>query len=369
MTTDRPLPLQIGQPAPWFRAPAVGGCSEYAFDTAAGRIVLMLFIPSASDPEGADALAKVRRSRAIFDDAHATFFGVTADPDDVAMARIAPEIPGIRFFLDSDRRLGRAFGAAPADGEGSYFGHWLLLDRSLRAAGTFPLSRGDEALEACYALASTPPDPDWAPVLMVPNVLEPSFCQELIALYERHGGIESGFMRDVGGRTKLMLDPNHKIRRDYSIQDPELKSRIHRRFRQRLLPLVQRTFQFTITRIERLIVGCYQAADGGHFNAHRDNTTNGTAHRRFAATINLNTEDYEGGDLVFPEFGPRAYRAPTGGAIIFSCSLLHRALPVTKGRRFALLPFFYDEAAATQREDNGGSVEGELANYRAGAPR
>ena len=102
-----------------------------------------------------------------------------------------------------------------------------------------------------------------------------------------------------------------------------------------------------MTRVERLLVARYDSADGGgHFRAHRDNTTNGTAHRRFACTINLNADEYEGGDLCFPEFGQRTYRAPTGGAVIFSCSLLHEARPVTSGARYAFLPFFYDEAAA-----------------------
>jgi len=82
------------------------------------------------------------------------------------------------------------------------------------------------------------------------------------------------------------------------------------------------------------------------FFAHRDNTTKGAAHRRFAVTINLNAEQYEGDDLRFPEFGFRTYRAPTGRA---SCSLLHEALPVTGGKRYAFLPFLYDEAAAKVR--------------------
>src|SRR5215208_3483636 len=117
--------------------------------------------------------------------------------------------------------------------------------------------------------------------------------------------------------------------------------------------------------MERYIVACYEAETGGHFRAHRDNTTMGTAHRRFAVTINLNAEEYEGGDLLFPEFGSRTYRAPTGGAVVFSCSLLHQAMPVTKGRRFAFLPFLYDDAGARLRERNARFLEGELADYRA----
>ncbi len=35
-------------------------------------------------------------------------------------------------------------------------------------------------------------------------------------------------------------------------------------------------------------------------------------------TLNLNTEEYEGGELRFPEFGPNLYRPGTGDAVIFS---------------------------------------------------
>ena len=91
---------------------------------------------------------------------------------------------------------------------------------------------------------------------------------------------------------------------------------------------------------------------GGHFRPHRDNTTRGTAHRRFAVSLNLNAEDYDGGDLRFPEFGARTYRPPSGGACVFSCSLLHEATPITRGQRFVFLPFLYDEAARKVREEN-----------------
>jgi predicted 2-oxoglutarate/Fe(II)-dependent dioxygenase YbiX len=129
--------------------------------------------------------------------------------------------------------------------------------------------------------------------------------------------------------------------------------------------MIHRVFQFQVTRVERLLVACYEAESGGHFRAHRDNTGKGVAYRRFAVTINLNAEEYEGGDLCFPEFGSRTYRAPTGGAIVFSCALLHQAMPVTAGRRFAFLPFLYDDAAARLREQNAQFLEGELANYKA----
>jgi predicted 2-oxoglutarate/Fe(II)-dependent dioxygenase YbiX len=143
-----------------------------------------------------------------------------------------------------------------------------------------------------------------------------------------------------------------KSRRDATITDESLRSAVRARILHRLLPELEKAFQFKATRFERYIVACYDAAEGGHFNPHRDNTTPGTAHRRFAVTINLNAGEYEGGDLRFPEFGRRTYRAPTGGAVVFSCSLLHEATPVTRGARFAFLPFLYDEEGARIREAN-----------------
>jgi len=116
--------------------------------------------------------------------------------------------------------------------------------------------------------------------------------------------------------------------------------------------MIARAYQFQATRIERYIVACYDAAEGGFFHPHRDNETLGTAHRRFACSINLNAEEFEGGDLRFPEFGPRTYRPPTGGAVVFGCNLLHEATPVTRGRRYAFLPFFYDEEGQRTREAN-----------------
>lgn len=126
----------------------------------------------------------------------------------------------------------------------------------------------------------------------------------------------------------------------------------HNAITRRILPEVRRAFQFEASRIERNLVACYDSSVGGHFNRHRDNTTKGTAHRRFAMSLNLNTEDFEGGELVFPEFGPTKFRPETGGACVFSCSLMHEAHPVRRGQRYVFVPFFYDEAAKLVREDN-----------------
>lgn len=361
---SRPRPLLPGEPLPWFRATAIGGSDNYVFDTVAGRYVLMLFLGRATDPGAAEALQCVERHRALFDDVRACFFGITSDPGDAASGRVAQRLPGIRFFLDPTGGLAGLFGAEPA-ADGPDRRHWLLVDPMLRAVGAFPLDAGEAAVAALTRAMAHLPLADWAPVLMAANVFEPALCERLVAHHRETGGEPSGFMREIGGKTTLVTDPHHKMRRDREIADESLCAILRDRVRSRLAPLIKRVFQFEATRMERYIVGSYQAG-AGHFRPHRDNTTRGTAHRRFAVTINLNAGEYEGGDLRFPEFGARTYRAPTGGAVVFSCSLLHEATPVTRGTRYAFLPFLYDDEAARLREANNPHLDEGIGAYKAG---
>ena len=112
----------------------------------------------------------------------------------------------------------------------------------------------------------------------------------------------------------------------------------------RVLPEIHRAFHCPIKYIEEFKIVRYDADVGGYFRPHRDNTTPGTAHRRFAMTLNLNAEHYDGGELCFPEFGNATYKPATGEAVIFSCNLLHEATEITSGQRYVLLSFMYDEA-------------------------
>src|SRR5262249_61354791 len=118
------------------------------------------------------------------------------------------------------------------------------------------------------------------------------------------------------------LDAGHKRRRDHMIEDEEIIRQARQRFTRSVIPELRKAYQYKATRMERYLVGCYRAEDGGHFRAHRDNTTKGTAHRRFAASVNLNS-DFDGGEICFPEFGSRSFKPPPGGAGVFSCSLVH----------------------------------------------
>jgi predicted 2-oxoglutarate/Fe(II)-dependent dioxygenase YbiX len=129
-----------------------------------------------------------------------------------------------------------------------------------------------------------------------------------------------------------------------------------RRFNRSVVPELLKACQYNVTQMERFLVGCYRAEDSGHFAPHRDNTTKGTAHRRFAASVNLNA-DFDGGEVSFPEYGPRGFKPGPGGAVVFSCSLLHAVSKVTRGARYAFLPFLYDDDAAELRAANAAEAE------------
>jgi peroxiredoxin len=353
--------LLPGDPAPYFSSPTTT-TRRFVFDTAAGRYIVLCFLGPAGDDVGQAAIGAITAHRRIFNDERISLFGVVTDPKDHALSRIRERIPGIRYFLDYDLAVSRLYGAVPQDAvAGQAYAlrrFWLVLDPALRILKMFPfLAGGAEHGELFNYLAALPPIDSYpgfavqAPVLCLHNVFEPALCQKLISLYETHGGGESGFMREVNGRTVGISDYSHKRRKDYTITDDKIIRITQARIKRRILPEIAKVYHFHASRMERYIVSCYAAEDGGHFRAHRDDTTKGTAHRRFAVSINLNA-DFEGGEICFPEFGPRGFKPPPGGAVIFSCSLLHRVSKVTAGRRYAFLPFLYDEAAAKLREEN-----------------
>lgn len=349
--------LRAGDPMPWFYQ-RTSFNPRYAFHLAAGRYVVLSFYVSSALDSGRAMLQSVVNHRQVFDDERVSFYGVSLDPRDEANQILRDTIPGIRFFWDTDGTVSRAAGSiakeviiGPAPVPARQFS--LVLDPTLRVMARFRID--DERI--FKFLASLPPPELFsgialqAPVLVLPNVFEPGLCRQLVAYYEQRGGETSGFMRDVGGKTVLVHDPAHKRRKDVVIQNAELIQAARTRVLRRIVPEVFKAFMFKVSRMERYIVSCYAEEDLGHFNAHRDNTTMGTAHRRFAVSLNLN-DDFDGGEIRFPEYGPRGYKMQPGTALVFSCSLLHAVSPVTRGNRFVFLPFLYDEQASVVRDRN-----------------
>ncbi len=333
-------------------------------DAHAGRPSVLLIHPAVSAPGAARDLARLRDLHGQFRALGVQIFVVTAEPAPVNAA--AGERLDLQFpiLVDASFAIGRALGLAPPGEAGRPAVQpeacILVVDPNQRIVRQLGLmdgrDPGGDPVQAALAFCE-----DWAagqdpvvvtmqpPVLIVPNVLSAEHCSRLIRFWETGDRFE-------GGVANAMLGANvpvekAKVRGDVALADlgPEAKE-LFGIFKRRLLPEIQKVHNFRATRAETLRLGCYDVADGGHFVPHRDDTTPYTAHRRFAMSLYLNTGRYDGGYLRFPEYGPQLYQPATGGAVVFSCSLLHEATPVTAGRRFVLLAFFYGEVEQAQRE-------------------
>ncbi|MBI1179646.1 MAG: hypothetical protein GC201_03755 [Alphaproteobacteria bacterium] len=293
---------------------------------------------------------------------------VSADPADRDEGRLSGFVPPSIVFWDADRAIYRLFGmeVAPADGAArpSLRVGAAIIAENRRLKGFLPAQPLDTfAVRLRDAVHEIPPRtlgrpaPRHAPVLQIPDVFDADLCRRLVAAYEADGGGDSGFMRDDGEVTRGLIDGRGKRRRDCYLSDPALCGEIRGAFERRVLPEIAKAFQFRVACIERYLVACYDGSDAGFFMVHRDNNTHATAHRRFAVSVNLNGGEFEGGALRFLEYGLDTYSPGTGEALVFSGSLLHEAMRVTKGRRFVFLTFLHDAAAEALRRRNLGTLD------------
>lgn len=356
--------VNLGDPAPWFSAQCIpSGTSDLHVN--AGRwIVISLLQDLAVDRAQAELRALLPHLVNATED-KLVAYAVLSEPLTNMELLSAYTAPVLRFVADYDKRITALYGARSMP-------RTVVLDPMLRAIAIIPWDHPaghttvlTQVLQSLPSIDDSAGVPLTAPALIVPRVLDFELCDFLVQLYDRMGGEDSGFLLDNSGRTATILDHRLKRRRDLPIVVPELRERIRGRLVTRLLPAVERFFQFKATRMDRYLVSCYDSNEGGYFHRHRDNLNAGAEHRRFAVSINLN-RDYDGCDLIFPEFGRRTYRAPVGGAIVFSTGALHEVTPVTRGRRFAFLPFLYGEADARLRETNNGRLDASSAKYQIG---
>ena len=191
-----------------------------------------------------------------------------------------------------------------------------------------------------------------APLLMVPNLIDPGLCGALMAAFEA-GAHAEGAMASVNekGEAIARVSDAKKKRRDLLLEhDHPLHGAVVDVLGRRLAPELYRAYHLEVAHADRILIARYDHT-GGYFHRHRDNAAPNVAFRQFAVSINLNTGDYTGGELEFPEFGPDLYLPPAGGAAVFSASLLHAARPVLSGSRYVLLTFLHDNGAEARRID------------------
>ena len=307
--------LNRGERAPDFVLPTIDGAQTRFYSRAGGRPTLLIFIGEEQVLEGLEVSGEV----------------------DVFVIGVSELLEAnATVFIDRENAVGKAY---RLDGDFAAF----ALDINLRVlSGIQDPNAFDQIYRALKSLPSRRAiDIDvQAPVLLIPNVLTPDICQALINVWATKGNTETGVESSKSGVRRDVIDYQRKKRWDHEVTDAQLLRLLTSTVGRRVMPEVQRAFHYRATRFEGFKIACYDSERGGFFRAHRDNLSPSTAHRRFALTLNLN-EDYTGGHLVFPEFGPHRYRPLAGDAIAFSSSFLHEVQPVTGGRRFTLLSFLF----------------------------
>lgn len=331
-----------GDRAPNFVLPDADGAFRMFYERAKGRPIVLLFFPGGRKGRAWREARAFARAADAFAAAGLDVFAVSlAEPK-------ANAALGLPFLVWSDPK--RAITRGYLTGAGLPFDPGNPAD----AAVAFALDANQRVLAvlsgddlAARALRLYEARPDWgprrkaetgAPVLLIPEVLDRAACRALIALWETGVREEGTVISMIEGRHVDRVHHSVKKRLDHRIMDPGINRALQRTIGRRIAPELEKAFCYEGFYFDRFYVVCYDSARGDYFRPHRDNLTPSTADRRFAITLNLN-EDYEGGGLAFPEYGPEAYAIGAGGAIVFSCSLIHEALPVTRGRRFALLNF------------------------------
>lgn len=357
--------LAPGDPVPWFNCDSTVN-PRFFFPSVADKPIAVFFFGSLSTPVMAQLWEEYLAARPQFGARGFRIIGVSVDPRDRQHPRLIEARQHFVTLWDMEMKVSALFGVAQRQAlPGAAAANWTykpavcLLDENLRVIDWIGL--GDAKTHVARALAridAMPARPaprvveQCAPVLQVPNVIDRQLCQQLIKTWEDEGNTESGYMeRDAKGKLVGYIDHSRKRRRDHFLpQQSRLYEVLSHAVAQRIVPMVARAYHYEITRVERFCIACYDGENGGgYFKAHRD-FTGPESHRAFAMTINLNAEEYEGGHLVFPEFGPHLYRPGTGDAVLFSGYLMHEVQPVTRGRRFALLSFFYGEREARVRD-------------------
>jgi peroxiredoxin len=254
--------LAPGDPAPWFTLPSSSN-PNYHFDTVGGYYVILFFFGSTQNERVKRVVDEFCDRQEQLMSLNVPFLGVSVDPGDRHLDAQVKIPTYCKFFWDEERRISLQYGVCQPETqhETRYAPTAFVLDPMLRILHIFPLQQPDGFVEQIFdaitplsTVSPTSIGASQAPVLFIPRVFEPDFCQHLIDLYEADGGRDSGFMRQIDGKTVEILDHSFKQRRDFPIVESKLLDRVNHRILRRVKPEIAKAFQFQITRFERHLV-------------------------------------------------------------------------------------------------------------------
>ncbi len=356
--------LDVGEPVPEYDWADIQGARFSLYtDSHCGRPTVLILVRSAE--AAMKLLARFRDQAKAFGELGAQLIAVTSDPP--AKNATTVLMMGLPMPLLSDAPFAVGLGAGLGLGTNARV---LVLTPNMRVERIIDPDEGDAAEIALGHIrayrAVLPPHVvvSHPPVLVLPHVLPVQLCHRIIALFERSNRYRGG----TTDHSSVYHLTDTKVREDAMVADdgPEAQA-MFALFRRRVFPEMFKAFKYRVTRIETMRIGCYDASELGRFGPHRDENVPRMKHRMFGFTINLNAGEYEGGYLTFPEYGPQLYAPETGSMVVFSASLLHEAMPVTRGKRYGIFGFFFGEMEEGWRYQTNAKFELTVVDYPQGS--
>lgn len=173
-----------------------------------------------------------------------------------------------------------------------------------------------------------------APVLLIPDVIEPGLCNEIAS-------------------RKNLAQP--------------FNSYIDKRLYERVVPEVLKAFYFKPKKRKIPKISVYGPATQGPTKLFRVHAQEHEAPYQYVIVIALSAPDaYKGGGICFPEYSLGIYKPHLGEAMVYSTFLLQQILPVISGEALMLTSYFYDEESAvfdtTKHQINTGMASKPLSH-------
>jgi peroxiredoxin len=194
----------------------------------------------------------------------------------------------------------------------------FILDSTLRIRKQFsPKETNAHVLQVLSQLSEVLPEnqphlvKSHAPVLLIPNVIEPGLC--------------------------------HEIATQRELEQP-FSSYVDKRLYERVVPEILKAFYFKPKKRKVPIISVYTPNNKGPSQMFRVHALEHEAPYQYVIVIALSSPDeYKGGGICFPEYGLGIYKPQLGEAMVYSTFLLQEILPVTFGQAVMLTSYFYDE--------------------------
>ena len=282
---------------------------------------------------------------------HALAEGLTAIGDKDLTVHVVgpPALAGhdLAFPLLQDAD-GRAVAAYRTGGAPTAF----LLDPNLRVRATLPFADGARVAADVAELVAElvwddrrPPEiTTQAPLLVVPDVLDPEQCAELIAVWEQQGHSQTGVESSTGGgraeQHNAQLEAPPRPRRGGPAAQPRAGHHDRSSGPARAVQGVRVPGEPLRGLQDRLLPGVRPRVlqRPPRQPQSRDRAPSVRAHPQPQRRL-------PGRSAALPRVRPELYRPAAGAGLLFSCSHLHEVLEVTAGRRFVLLSFLFGDEA------------------------